>query len=476
MTIRRIAAVWRRGLSVRARLLAMAGLLVVLLGFGSVVQVRLALQQTVGSELSKRSLSLARAVALRVADPLLTRNTLEVGQILRDVVQNDPDVRYAFVVDARGKLIAHTFAGGFPRDLLSIHPRQPGDPADVLVIDSDEGPIHDAAASIVGGLAGYARVGLSEAGLAASVRRAEQAQVLVAALGGLLLLLVSYVLIMRLTARLKVLGDAARAVGAGDLSVRVVPGPADEFGALARSFNDMIAGLAAARVAVQAKEQARTALLQKLLTAQEEERRRISQELHDEVGQALTGLMVGLQVLGDPARPSPDQVADLRRLAAQTLESVRRLSRDLRPAVLDDMGLVAAVRRYIDDFRRLHGIGGSLQVVGPEDSRLPAAVETTLYRVIQEALTNVARHSKAEHFGVLLDVRGPVAMAMIEDDGRGFDAAVPRQGLGLAGMAERASTVGGTLMVESRPGSGTTVFIRVPVGEGVGARAPSDRG
>lgn len=453
------------GPSVRTQLTVVVLGLALTLGMASLLQLRTALITTAGAELDKRALSVAGDVALRVTDPLLTGNTLEVREILLDTMATNPDIRYAFVLDRRGLLVAHTFTGGFPRDLITQRPVQATGQAGVALLDSEEGVLHDAVAPVVDGLAGHVRVGLTQSHLVASLQQVEQKQMLTVGVVGALGLVLAYLLIMRVSVRIWRLTAAARAVGVGDLTARVEPGAPDELGRLAHDFNRMVGRLAAAQSTVVQKEQARTMLLQKVLTAQEEERGRISRELHDEIGQALTGLIVGLKVLERSPESGPAHVPYLRELAADTLESVRRLSRDLRPAVLDDMGLVAALRRYTEDFARLHGIEGGLQVVGAEELRLDPATETTLYRVIQEALTNVARHSQARHFGVLLDLRGPVIRAIVEDDGRGFELGSARAGVGLAGMGERASLVGGSVTIESSAGGGTTIYIKVPLDE-----------
>ncbi|MFS8641155.1 MAG: hypothetical protein LOD90_10205, partial [Symbiobacteriaceae bacterium] len=147
---------------------------------------------------------------------------------------------------------------------------------------------------------------------------------------------------------------------------------------------------------------------------------------------------------------------------------------------LRPLGLVAhsmaALRRYAEDFARHHGIAGSVQVVGDETTRLPPALETTLYRVTQEALTNVARHSRARHFGIVLDLRGPVVRLVIEDDGCGFDPSAPREGTGLTGIAERLALVHGHMTIESSPESGTTLFVSVPLEREEEEHAHPDRG
>ncbi|MBY6278006.1 HAMP domain-containing protein, partial [Symbiobacterium thermophilum] len=229
-----------RVFGIRAKLISVLLALTVALGLVSILQLQATLPRTLREELDKRALSIARNVALRVTDPLLTANPLEVREILADVQATNPDVRYAFVLDSRGRLVAHTFAGGFPRDLLTQRPAAPDRTEDVQWLLSEEGVIHDATALIVDGLAGHVRVGLSEAHLMAMLRDMRRRQILTLALACVLAVLLGYLGIWKVTVRVPQLVRAAQAVGRGDLTVRVPPGPADEFGHLAETFNQMV--------------------------------------------------------------------------------------------------------------------------------------------------------------------------------------------------------------------------------------------
>jgi signal transduction histidine kinase len=216
---------------------------------------------------------------------------------------------------------------------------------------------------------------------------------------------------------------------------------------------------------VRQKEAARGELLEKIITAQEEERTRISRELHDGAGQALTSLMVGLKVLSG-LRSSEDiqqQIGNLRDIAAETLETIRDLALELRPSVLDDLGLVAAIGRYAAECQRRFNLRVDSRAIGFEGRRLSPVMEVALYRVTQEALTNVARHSGARQASVLLEWAHSQVRLLVEDNGRGFDASLARQErkLGLYGMEERAALIGGTLRIESEPGLGTTVVVQL---------------
>jgi len=207
--------------------------------------------------------------------------------------------------------------------------------------------------------------------------------------------------------------------------------------------------------------------LQKSVQAQEEERRRLARELHDEAGQALTAILIRLQTLQTESDPETvtSRIEGLRLLTMQTLDDLRRLSMDLRPAALDSLGLLPTLRWYIDECAR--GADLSITFYSPDDlERLPTEIEVALYRIAQEALTNAIRHSGARTIDVLLE-RQPRAMWLtIADDGRGFDpAAAGQNGLGLIGIRERVGALNGTLTLETGPGAGTRLAVQIPLEE-----------
>jgi signal transduction histidine kinase len=223
----------------------------------------------------------------------------------------------------------------------------------------------------------------------------------------------------------------------------------------------------------------RIELLRRLAQAQEEERRRIARELHDQVGQSVTGLSLGLKglqtMLADAEMESTlqERVHWLQTLTGTIGRDIHRAALDLRPTALDDLGLYKALLTYADDWSERYGIAIDVQAVG-DQGRLPAEVETALYRTVQEALTNVLKHAAAHNVSVLLERKDGQLRLIIEDDGRGIDPDVSAQPglggssprLGLSGICERLSLIGGTMTLESTPGSGTTLFAEVPLGPG----------
>jgi len=219
----------------------------------------------------------------------------------------------------------------------------------------------------------------------------------------------------------------------------------------------------------------RSQLLEQAIAAQEEERRHIARELHDQIGQALTSILVLLRALEAESDGSegvvvdPVRWKDLKAIVADTLESVHELALELRPSVLDDLGLVPAVQRAVRIYQKRHGLVIDFEAVGLEGVRLPPAVETALYRIAQEALTNIIQHACVNRGSLLLAVRAGIVTLIVEDDGCGFDTdrlvhgPMDEHWLGLSGMRERSALLGGRLTIESAPGSGTTVFVEIPV-------------
>jgi len=209
-------------------------------------------------------------------------------------------------------------------------------------------------------------------------------------------------------------------------------------------------------------------LSRRLVEVQESERRYIARELHDETSQALTALMFGLRLMEQEVDHPENllaHLAELKRLTDGVLEDLHRLAMDLRPASLDHLGLVAALEQLIKVTSERYQLRVHFKTVGiSEEVRLSDEVETALYRIVQEALTNAVRHAKANNVDVILELQDGRSIVIVEDDGVGFETQeITKSGhLGLLGMQERAQMAGGTLQIESRPGGGTTVVVEVP--------------
>jgi two-component system sensor histidine kinase UhpB len=236
-------------------------------------------------------------------------------------------------------------------------------------------------------------------------------------------------------------------------AIQLAGDPVKEIDRLGRSFNKLLERVES--------ERRRSSVL--VLRAQEEERRRVARDLHDEVNQALTAILLRLEALAhDVPADQREDVAQLKRLTTQAMDELLNLARQLRPTALDDHGLVTAIEAQVRGFGDRTGIEARLQTEG-DPAALDEERQTVIYRIAQEALANAGRHAGASRVEVSLSAAGQGAHLRVADDGAGFDPVAARpEGLGLEGMAERAKLVGGELDLRSAPGAGTEVTLRLP--------------
>jgi signal transduction histidine kinase len=215
----------------------------------------------------------------------------------------------------------------------------------------------------------------------------------------------------------------------------------------------------------------RLELLDRLIRVQEDERKRVARELHDNTSQALASLLMSLKLLESDRGPDDTRrlTADLRAAVDDVISRVHDLAWELRPSLLDSLGLVAAVQSLVEESARRLGLLVDLEVAGLEHSRFRPDVELAAFRIVQESLTNVAKHSGSSRASVVLQRRDGTLVVVIEDEGRGFDyeqmagSALFERHLGLFGMSERATLVQGRLSVDSVPGRGTTIIAEIPL-------------
>ena len=320
--------------------------------------------------------------------------------------------------------------------------------------------------------------------LYAPLNRSTRILILVGAAVLLVALSLALLIGRRIARPISGLVEYAAAVGRGEL-VLLQPTGLRETDAVARSLHD--AGEELQRGAAELRDserryrtlagdlaranQERQQLLQRTVDAQEAERQRIARELHDSLAQYLTAVRLGLNSIDKSCgadSPAAPKLLELKCLTTEVGHEISRMARELRPTVLDDLGLQSAITQYLEEWRERSNIEFDLQV-HLNGQRLPQPVETTLYRVTQEAIVNVVKHAEASHAGIILEANNNQARLIVEDNGRGFSLHDGRptgegvQHFGLIGMRERLALVKGTLEIETAPGSGTTLFIMVPL-------------
>lgn len=439
--------------------------LTLLMGAAMLWQIHESWHRALLAELDERGTLLGTDLATHGAEHFVARHTFEIQVLLDEAQSRVGDVEYLMALDPRGAVMADTLSGEPSAELLAANGPGPERQPRTVRLDTDRGAIRDVAVPILQGQAGTIRVGMSERLIASEIGGLTRRLAVVTATVMVLGVLAALFLTAVLTRPIRELVTLTREVKEEKLDRRAVVRVGDELGALAIAFNEMTDSL-------HSKEIARQNLMRQVLGAAEEERKRVARELHDQTGQALTSLIAGLSALEADTTGTGrvTRLLELRDLAVQTLREIHDLSRALRPAALDDLGLMAALRRHCEIFGERFDLAVDCQAVGLDDgTRLPPEVELASYRIVQEALTNAVRHGEAKNVNVLVQRRGGAILLVIEDDGRGFAADSWRKRslggghLGLLGIEERAMLLGGALRVQSSPGSGSSLFVELPL-------------
>lgn len=460
-------------MSIYYRILAMALGIIALLSVAAGLIVWDSLDDIVSKQLQKRGAEIASHVALSSGNYILMEDLYNLYDLAKQTAANSEDVRYILIIDSNNRLLAHTFSSGIPQGLLVD--RVNDKPQATAIFSSNEGIIHDIVVPIENGAVGYVRVGMTEEHTRNSVNQHIREIVLTIFGVCTLAVFLSSRISAIITKPIRNLAQVAESITQGNLEIRANIRDGGEVGRLASAFNEMAASLIKASGdkeillgELRAKEQLRDTLITRLMTAQEDERKRISRELHDETSQALTSLMLTMRVLAEDA-PNQEQKDALllgRDVAANILREVRDLAIELRPPVLDDLGLAAAIERYSDKFASRHGLDIDLQTAGRQIA-VDDQIAVALYRIVQESLNNVVKHSGATTVSIAITFQPEQITVTIADNGRGIsDADLLRaqqeNRLGLYGMRERVELLQGRLEIRPSLQGGTELCITIP--------------
>lgn len=439
--------------SIRTKIIGIVLILTTILGLGITWQVRGATRDLAESDLANRGQAIAAEAAGHVVEPLAQQEYTAVADVLDGILTNHPDTVFALVSRPGGAIVGTAVVpGGPPVESLREAIEKPPTLPDGLYTYSS--PITE--------FEGTVTIGMTDEQLVRTINGVTLQLLLTTLFVGAIGFVAATLLTWLLTRPILDLVKTTHRVSEGDLTARATVVADDEIGALATVFNEMVGELETGRETIAEAERARKRLLEQIINAQEDERKRIARELHDGVGQSLSSIMLSATMIERSG--SPESARQIRETAAETLVHVRRLGRELRPSVLDDLGLVSALDRHTAEFR-LRYPEIETEFHSELIERVAPAIETTMYRVIQEAMTNVARHSGASSVSVLITERADAVRAIIEDNGSGFEPLQERRNarsVGIHGMIERVELLGGRLDIESSD-AGTTVFAAVPL-------------
>lgn len=471
------------------------GLLVTAL-FGTVVfyQIKVGLFRTHYQVHGETALAIAMSLAARL-DPLIrAQNESDMHLQVNQVIGEFPDVRYIVVQDPLGKILSHgfTFPSEAPPDLLqnkadlcaschaALSPKEI--PSDLLEVPAKmrlslghlraytrgKGMILEVTAPIGDGSLGNVRLGLGDRVIAREITAIAHSLLWSVFLCSVVGISFALVLALGLVRPIRNLMLTTNRLRQGDFSARAKVYSKDEIGHLATVFNQMAEGLETYREAVREKEAERQSLLSKIVQAQEDERKTVARELHDQLGQSLSKTLLTMDSSCKNCLARHAECDEIKNDIRGMIDDVRRLAWNVRPSILDDYGLDRALDRYLKDLASRVNFSIDYQCVLPTGHpRLPGQIEVILYRVAQEAMTNIIRHANATQVSVILMRHEREISLILEDNGCGLDLH-PAQArttppLGIIGMKERVAMVGGDLDLDSRPGQGTTVRVRIPL-------------
>ncbi|MBI4351821.1 MAG: sensor histidine kinase [Elusimicrobia bacterium] len=451
------------GFSLFVKVMGIALSLIALFGAETMIQTRALMRESMEKVLHGHSRLLARQLGSALTDPLITGDLFAASEALKAAAGVYPEVEYIFILSPQRRVLATTTAFPLSRALIDANAADADGAVREELFKTERGIIRDLAAPLMEGRLGTLRIGISREyrhrALNAMMNRLLWSGLLAALLGAAISYLLAFILVKPINDLMKGIDQVEK----GDLNARVRPWFDDEIGRLTGAFNNMVSALGREKAL-------KTGLVRKLIASQEEERQRISRELHDKTSQSLTSIKIGLKML--EAQPLPREALarceDFRALLNSALDEIHELAVELRPPELGDLGLPQVVKELGENFRKTFGI--KVECAIDEyflANRLEAAVEIGLYRIIQEAFSNIEKHSGAGLVTVGFAKKSGAFLLTIRDDGCGFDNAWAlgkpgRKPLGLSGMKERAEIFGGKFALVSKEGSGTEISVSIP--------------
>lgn len=455
--------------SIFVKILGIPLSMVLLLAAGTIFTTNKILHSTLVKQLDADALRAAEGVSSELAELMAVNDEFSIHRLLNDLLKNNKDIVYALVSGRDGSLLYSTVEGGVTGEFLSVH-KANNTAASIEHLVTESGYVRDIAVPVLGGSLGTFRAGFSEKRIRREIE--QRTWQLITLISGISLIgfVISYMITNILYRPITSLTSAVARVGHGDFTVRLKPQMVDEIGQLTIAFNKMAENLYNANRNLRSKERVRLQLMKKIITSQEEERVRISRDLHDKAGQLLTSMKVGLKSIETASESAAlkRKLERFRLLLNDSLEELHTLSVELRPPLLQDFGLFKAVKKYAEDFEKNHGIKVSYRVAFRGECRLSYPVEIGIYRVIQEAFTNTAKHAKADAVKLSFEKSGRRLVMHYSDNGAGFTRErlfqdTGRKTLGVMGMEERLHVIGGNFSINSAPGKGTQICAKIPL-------------
>ncbi|MFT9486470.1 MAG: ATP-binding protein [Tepidibacillus sp.] len=465
-----------RHISIQFKIMGMIITLIIALALWINWEVRDKVSSLLEKQMIERAIVTSNNVSYIIAEPVLTNNFYQLNNIIDEFIKADKSIRYYFILDKDGTLLLSSFTVGIPENLVEIN-SPVNNKANVKEITTEEGIIWDVATPIANGYGGTLRIGITDKSITLGLYEVTRKIIFSTTVTIILTIFVAFALTRLLTLPLKQLVQFANNIGQGNYNttLKAESWASKEIAFLLETFNRMAKNLKNISIKIDHAQKVRKTLLQKIITAQEEERARVARELHDEANQYMAAINIGLDRIAaenDPEK-SKNLSKELKKIVLHASSELKHLAWELRPTTIDKIGLTSALENYIDNCKTNNKINIDFACDIKCEEQLDDEVKIAVFRIIQEALTNILKHSDADEVEVTLKNSKEYIIVIIEDNGKGFDTDTILQpaekpsgkikSLGIHGMMERAELIDGKLIIESEPNQGTTVYLKVPL-------------
>jgi len=416
-------------------------------------------------QLNELSLSIAKELSYQSVNYILDNDIFGLTKILDDSKKSNADLLYAFVETPNKQIFASTFHNVFPKSLLNVN-NYDFKKTSIREIKTNLGPVIDVKEPILNGDLGILRVGVSTKHSENVVNSVIISILLIIILGIFISVIFASIITYLIMKPIFLLKKATKEISNGNYSIKVNSSKFyDDLGGLIESFNSMTEKLNFLEKEREKKEILLKEFVNKIINAQEEERKRISRELHDELGQFFAYLKMRIKLVEESNSfdEAKKILVELKKHLTKEVNLIHDMAKNLRPSILDEMGLSKAIEYYLNDIVVKNGIDYSFNTFNIEQRRFDSHIETSIYRVAQEAVLNVVKHSKASFLKVFLEWHEGVLHGIIEDNGIGFDVNQKNnQGFGIYCMKERITMLGGNFEINSDNENGTVIIFSVP--------------
>lgn len=430
--------------------------------------------------LVRSSQEIASSMAVIVSSDILLDDRFALNERMSKALEANEQIRYLIVTTPDGSVLESTFVEGLPEGLPPVRLPAGTQDMDVMTFSSNEGTIREILVPIDDGFLGYIRLGVTDKQMMTDLQEKCLLAVLLVTMACVAAAILATRYAHEFLKPVARLSFAVKQMEKGNYGVQVPVTTCDEVGQLAKTFNAMSEGLRSTiernnRLVddLRQKEAGRVWLIQQLFSARENEQRRISRELHDESSQSMATILTYLRLLHDKLDTDEqrEMLFEIRELTAVTLEGLRRLAVDLHPPLLEDLGLAAALEKYLEPLKKVNPDIELRWSFEGDFASLSRPVALMCYRTVQEAVANTLKHAEAEHVDIRMLVCGRRVYIAVQDDGLGFDGEAEERArlnrhLGIVSMRERTELLQGSFKLQSSPGKGTKINIVLPVDGG----------